>query len=316
MPTISYKRAPSKGLQELLKPGRFLAPLVDLNKRKVGGHEHDMHFGVGDKVHGYRGLTRVLTARRLQNGSIRITADKKYTSQSCAANLFRKWNTDEAGFKGTLDAYLNDVEVKPRFTEGEGAVQSLWSRVTEPWTPFDREAALGFQSEADRKKARMPPRVKDALDVLTCLYKRHTEAGKRWSKPKATGTELDQLSVDGSGRLVLLELKDASKRTHEVYYSPFQLLQYVWEWHNALEMVRDDLQKLISARVAVGLTPPKVPQLTGDIRAAIGFGPDCRTPEMKCRYDMVLKIVNQHLPPGMADIETWEHPTTGPQQVA
>ena len=38
-------------------------------------------------------------------------------------------------------------------------------------------------------------------------------------------------------RLVVIELKDASKRSTEVYYSPFQLLQYIWEWGSELEDV-------------------------------------------------------------------------------
>ena len=115
---------------------------------------------------------------------------------------------------------------------------------------------------------------------------------------------------------MLLELKDASKRTSEVYYSPFQLLQYIWEWHGALEEVRADLQAIIDARVAVGLTPQGVAPLTGGIRAAVGFGPDCRTPEVKRRYNKVLKVANCHLPPGVAAIETWEHTIHGPRQVA
>ncbi len=59
---ISYPRYPSEELQALLKVGRFLAPLRDLNKREGGGHQHDVHFRAKDEVHVYRGLTRVLTA--------------------------------------------------------------------------------------------------------------------------------------------------------------------------------------------------------------------------------------------------------------
>ena len=41
------------------------------------------------------------------------------------------------------------------------------------------------------------------------------------------------------------------------------------------------------------------------IRAAMGFGADRRSAEVKRRYAEVLRIVNQHLPPEVPPIETW-----------
>ena len=49
------------------------------------------------------------------------------------------------------------------------------------------------------------------------------------------------------------------------------------------------------------------------MRAAVGFGPDCRGAEVKRRYNMMLDIANQYFPPGMAAIETWEHTDNGPR---
>ena len=88
---------------------------------------------------------------------------------------------------------------------------------------------------------------------------------------------------------------------------PFQLLQYAWEWHGALEEVRADLQELIDARLSVGLTPAGIARLTGGLRAVVGFGTDNRTDEVRRRYGMVLDIVNRYLPPRVAPLETWEH---------
>ena len=194
----------------------------------------------------------------------------------------------------------------------EGHVQLRWSRVLQPWVPFDREARLNYRSKRHREESKVFPEVKDASNELTRLYNRQTEAEERWSKPKVTGAKLDQLAVDEKGRLVLLELKDASKHNAEVYYSPFQLLQYVWEWHSALEAVRNDLQAIIDSRIAVGLTPPDTPSLTGGIRAAVGFGLDKRSLEVKRRYGKVLEVVNQHLPNRVGPIETWAFTCTGP----
>ena len=106
-----------------------------------------------------------------------------------------------------------------------------------------------------------------------------------------------------AGRTVIA--KDASGSSPEVYYAPFQLLQNVWEWHFALDAVRDSLQKLVEARVELALTSADTPPVTGGIRAAVGFGEDTRSDEVTGRYAQVLAIANAHLPPGVAAIETW-----------
>ena len=193
------------------------------------------------------------------------------------------------------------------FTGGEGTVQEQWARVREPWIPFDWEGVLG----GSHKKGADFPALGEAHSDLNDLAQ-----SSGWPLAKSTAMSIDQLAIDPQGRLVVLELKDASKTNAEVYYAPFQLLQYVWEWHGALEAVRNGLQAVINARVAVGLTPRGVPPLTGGIRASVGFGPDRRSPELKRRYEMVLEVVNQHLPDGVGPIETWAFTDTGPSLVA
>ncbi len=295
-PPPVYNRAPSLDLQEFLSSGGFLAPLVELADRNIGGHYHDVHFRTNDEVHVYRGLTRLVTVNKPYNDEVRLTAHSTYLAQPCAQSFLRRWHFDELGFGEELDRYLSGVSVSPSFVLGEGKVQEQWARVNLPWMPFDREGAL----VGPHAMGRDFPQVQAALNQLTDLSQRNG-----WPSPNATGTFIDQLAIDAESKLVLLELKDASKTTAEVYYSPFQLLQYVWEWYSALEAVRDDLQAVINTRGAVGLTPSDVPSLTGGIRAAVGFGPDRRTPEVKRRYEEVLNIVNGHLPPGVGPIETW-----------
>ena len=315
---ISYPRYPSDELWKLLKPGGFLAPLIDLNKLEVGGHELDIHLRVKDEVQVYCGLTRVLKVRRLRSGDVKITADPAYTEQPCATKFFRTWNTNDSGFSEAIEAYLNGVKVNPSFIKGEGQVQSQWSRVTEPWVPFDREAVLKYEPTENRPQATAFPEVEAARGKLMDVLEAHRTVARhaQWAAPPKGGHELDQLAIDRECRLLLIELKDASKRTANVYYAPFQLLRYVWEWRNAIKAVKADLQKLIEARVAIGLTPPEVaPLIKGGIRAAVGFGPDHRTTEVKRRYDMVLDIANQHLPPGVSAIETWEYTDNGPREV-
>ena len=139
---------------------------------------------------------------------------------------------------------------------------------------------------------------------------------KRWKELKSGARKVDQLAIDPEGRLVLIELKDAETNDDRLYYVPFQLLHYLWEWHGALEAVQSDLQELIKARATFGLMAAAVGKLNGGMRAAIGFGPDKRTAEVKRRYEIVIEIANDHLPPGVAPFETWEPTDNAPQAVA
>ncbi len=303
IPTPAYDRVPSLALQELLSPGGFLSPLVGLADREIDSYRHDVHFRDRDEFHVYRGLTRLFTARLVSGTEVNLTAHPSYWAQTCARNFLRRWNTYESGFSEGLDCYVNEIKVSPRFLCAEGAVQDRWSRVSFPWTPFDHEGVLGGPHRASRDFAQ----VESALAELTELA-----TDQVWPALRATGTKVDQLAVDPKGSLVLLELKDASKSTSEVYYSPFQLLQYVWEWKDALETVRSNLQAVIDARVEVGITPVGLHPLAGGIRAAVGFGADLRSPEVRRRYFLVLDVVNRYLPDNIAPLETWAINESGP----
>jgi hypothetical protein len=179
----------------------------------------------------------------------------------------------------------------------------------EPWIPFDREAVLSYESKRDSEERRKFEQVDKARARIVVTSQ---NASRPWARPsEKRGGELDQIAVDSKGNLVLVELKHAS--ASEVYFAPLQLLQYVWEWHNAFDAVRSSLQKLLDARVSLGLTPACPPRITGGIRAAIGFGVDCRSKEIRRRYEIVLKDVNAFLPPSVPQIETWSLPNTSGQ---
>ena len=305
----SYGRAPSDELKALLSPRGFLAPLVGLTRRRINGLELDVHLRVNDEVHIYCGLTRVLSVRRNNSGTVSVSAHQTYSRQDCAKTILRRWHTDETEeFRQALDSYLDSVRVSKRHTGTEGAVQSIWSRVVYPWVPFDRESVLSYATGEESTAPRFK-QVEQAHSELEAIAK-----SQKWAMPRAAGGEVDQLAVDPEGRLVIAELKDASASPAPVFYTPFQLLHYVWEWHNALEAVRSGLQELLDARVELGLTPNPVPRLTGGLRAGVCFGSDGRSDEVKDRYDRVLGVVNQHLPPLVPPLETWTH-EEGPTEV-
>lgn len=328
----SYKRAPSPALRRLLSAGGFLAPL--LVRRRHSGIDLEVQLRPGNQVHLYCGLTCLVKARTSRNGEVWVESHDEYATQLCADLLFRPgragpvgrgayrrdvWGVDEAGFPEALDRFLGDVKVGSRQTK-EGAVQACWSRIDTPWIVFDKEAALSYPSKEEHSRQlaeALRPAVDKARDQLRTLAldsrslpnNRH-----HWEKPPEPKTrlKLDALAVDPEGKLVLLEIKDASGSEGEVYYSPFQVLQNVWEWHCALNAVRASLQSLLDARVALGLTPDSVPRISGGLRAAIGFGADERSDKVRSRYLEVLGIVNAMLPQGMSSIETWALPNGMP----
>lgn len=302
-----YNRAPSEEIKKLLLPDGFLSPLVGLAGQKIAGHYHDVHFRVNDEVHVYRGHTRLVNASWVSSNEVRTTAHSSYLIQPCAQGFFRLWPVGELGFKDALDRYLNNVPVRPDLVRGEAAIQEQWSQVNYPWVPFDREGVLGGPHAMGRDL----PQVQTTLAQLDDLARSND-----WDTPETKGNVIDRLAVDERGRLVILELKDGSKSNSDVYYSPFQLLQYVWEWYSALETVRSGLQAVIDARKEVGLTSSDVPTLTGGIRAAIGFGFDTPRSDTKLRYEKVLEVVNRHLPDGVCQVETWAFNDSGPYQVS
>ncbi len=306
--TARYARAPGNELLDLLADGALLAPLRA--HWSVGDLPLDLQFREGDDVHLYCGLTRLVAARRQRRG-VRLSASPTYTSQACAQGLFRTWAIDEAGFDMALRRYLHGVEVAPRWLHKEGLVQARWMAVTEPWASLDREAVIGRASSTSRTQALDAPAVLTAHEAVDAL----AVAGG-WSRPpKPKGAnELDQLAIDAEGRLVLVELKDA--RSSEVVTAPLQALRYAWEWHDALAAVLPSLGELLDARRRLGLMPAGPPDLTGQLRAVVAWGDGSPSAEVHRRMRAVKQVVDEHLPPGMEEVEVWALPGGVPTRVA
>ena len=315
-PKVSYKRAPSEELLRLLMPGGDLSWLIDLGKKEVAGHQHDVHFRKGDEVHIYRGGTRILSIQRLKSGGIKVPGAiyGTYKKQLQRFGLCRTWDAGDPELPELLRHYLHKVKVSPSWVKGEGAVQIQWSRVgIYPWALFDREAVLkGLDTTSPESTMVTLARIAINLEGMKGGWDELKQS------TKSSGGEADQLAVDEQGRLVLLELKDGLKRGKDVYFAPFQLLEYVCDWHKTLRNtpgLRQDLQALIESRKKVGLTHKDSPELTGGIRATVGFGYGIPAAKTKERYRKVLEIVNENLPPGVSDIETWAWSENGPFQL-
>jgi hypothetical protein len=297
-----YARAPSRELTGLLGPGGSLSPL--LAPRVVAGVALDVHLRERDHVNVYCGGTVLVDAWLSRDGRVQVSAGSGYRSQDCAVLLSSSWRVDEPQpvLRERLDHYLAHVSVSPKWAAGEYAVQASWT-VRAPWLPFDREGVLGYPSRLAKTNARDVPAVRAA----------RAEAGR----PRVVGhygAEVDQLAIDPAGHLVLIELKDAGRVGNQdsVVDAPLQLLQYLHEWANALDTVRDQIARVVRARIEVGLSPPETPTLTGGIRPVLAFGTAHPKSSARGRLDAVRDVANRHLPIGTSPIELWAMDHGGP----
>jgi hypothetical protein len=294
-----YVRAPSPGFRRHFVAGGLLAPL--LGSRFKDGLRLDVHLREQDKVQVYYGLTSLLTASRTRRG-VKLTASSTYRKQACASGLFRTWGPEERGFEDCVAKYLAEVAVERHHFSSEGRVQAEWARVTSPWTPFDREAVIGYTSRDSRRTQRAFKGVEEARREIEAL--RALERPWAALKRGKVNAELDQLAIDPEGRLVLIELKDGTS-TAPLYYAPLQLLQYVHEWSAAFASLKPGLKELVEARKELGLSPADTPALSGGLRPVLAFGDDRRSKVVRARFAAVREIVNRHLPPGVSPIEVW-----------
>ena len=310
---VSYPRAPSQELRRLLKED-FLAPICSLPDGNTIVNRHlDVHFRSSNQVHVYLGSARILNVGAKRTDAVEISADKAYTKYS--EKLFGKWEADESGFVHALQEYLKKM-VDKFPPQQEGSVQERWSMACDqPWTTFDREASLNYKSTDQRKKAIEFSQVDKAHEILQMIARhRPNRYAGSWKGPGKgpSRQQVDQLGIDEKGTLVLVELKDAgAKDPSSIFYSPLQLLRYIHEWDAALGrsngLIRRQLDAVIEARRDLGLMPQGA-RLGEKIRAAICFGDDVRTEEVKRRYYEALGVVNSHLPCGVSPIETWIWP--------
>ncbi len=298
-----YPRAPSKELVALLKSGEFLRPLIDLNKREVRGLRLDVHFRADDWVAVYCGLANILKVRLSPTKeTIEVTAAETY-SQQCQA-LFCERPVGDPGFGEALDAYIDVLEVEPRYTEGEGRVQLNWSKEANYWATLDREAELSYGTTDRLMRYVNCSEVVDAREELARTINADDKTWKKLNQDEKP-RKLDLLACGREGKLVLIEVKpDVSK-----YYAPIQLLHYVWEWSMALRdnsHLLAELQVLIDKRAELGLSAASV-RLIGGIRPVVAIGEGGGSEETRRRYNKVLEVVNGHLPPEVSQMEIWRH---------
>lgn len=333
---IRYNRRPSEAFKKLFIEGGFLHGLTNTlgfraeyrnipfnaffregTNRKGGNQE-------GDEISIYCGKTSVAAIRYLK-GKIRVEvgAEKSYQKdQKAIADplMAREW--DPAGnrredFFLALKNYLSAVKVDSSWWDKEGLVQAFRSRrhgmswrKGMPWAIFDCEAKLGYSNTSERQEVllKIAPRREAVRNAVGEMARR-----LQWDQiQEQSSNKLDMIGVSADGKaLVLVETKHCTGEGW--YYAGLQLLDYILEWQNALRSptskeIVNDINGLITDQKELGLLPPEAPQLDANpvLKPILVNGPVRHSPEIKARFQEVIKIINRVAPGQLDDLDVEE----------
>lgn len=228
-----YNRTISKGLASLLKTGGELRWLFDFVK-----NHKELDFLIGrnnsmEWISVYRGLTRIISIRLINDNTVYIDAATTYKNLS--PNLYGQKNLSE-NYQNEIEYLINQIEQNSIFdryykNKKEGFYQNELSKIFgicgKPDTDFviiDKEAVIGYsdQAEKDNLFGNLQQKYKqlqrEISDLNPKLY------GKDLGK-KAIGNELDFLALDKDGNILLIEYKHGTN-TSGIYLSPLQIGMY------------------------------------------------------------------------------------------
>jgi len=271
MPAMRYTRCLSATYIDHLSRG----PLKFFVER-VSSWNHqdpfafDLQIREGDQVTCYHGTTSLLGLRHdAATNQVTASAAEAYASAAGYKDLMTGWSP------GVLERVENDrrlvsdylLSAAAESTDGhyrnreEGYWQNLLSqafgRNWQPgmdWLIVDREAVVGFASDADRRQI---------LGPIQAKYERvradlQNEDSRTWGQPtdKGLGNECDFLAIGPAGELLCIELKHGSN-TSGIYWGALQAAVYRDIFAAALSSISDDIKALVRQKVAIGLLPHK-----------------------------------------------------------
>lgn len=302
MGILRYERAPSREFQDALQGA--LAFLLDPQLR-VGGRALDPQFREGDRLMLYTGSTCVLVIQYRKGGRLTFTAADSYKRQhtTCAQGHYSSRAVMPAMSSAT--ACTTSSRHRQGWTRRSATTWTLSSSTVSGWTKRAQCRCArawcggathgGIWTEKECLAAALsPPEVKSKVEeAWRDLLGTPAFAKRRPAKPQdlqdaRAQDELDQLGIDGKGRLVLAELKYGGVGSNAafIYAAPLQLLRYAWAWDVAIQdpELRRGLQRLLDAkRTLFPAFYEGCPASVGDgLRAVIAFGDGLRC-DRKCR---------------------------------
>ncbi|MBK6345002.1 MAG: hypothetical protein IPF68_03525 [Bacteroidales bacterium] len=166
-----------------------------------------------------------------------------------------------------------------------------------PFIVIDRECVIGY-TNSEEKVTHLKPIVDKYLKLIATEKENDPKTyGK--SKPKNLGNELDLLALDPEGNLCCIELKNGSN-TAGIYWGPFQVAVYKEIFNiNAVKPIFQDIQELITQKIALGLLPPQAGSFLkgrsnfNAIRPILGIGDP--NPRSTC-WTRMHDLMNKHKP--------------------
>lgn len=118
------------------------------------------------------------------------------------------------------------------------------------WLVLDRQAVIGFASDADRTEF-YGPFIKKHTDARMSIFEKQNP---KWARPKSIGNELDLLGVNRKREVVCIELKHQSN-SNGIYYGPFQAAVYRDAFRAAMNSIATEIERLARQKIALGLLP-------------------------------------------------------------
>jgi hypothetical protein len=303
--TLVYNRVPSDALLSVLRDGAAAA-LLERRHRHPKLLDVELRHDPKQRtswVTMYAGLSSMLDLRE-RNGQFWLTS----------AGLYQRLAGFEPGWRvrrsaSALDDIWPDVEayldrlqpqIPRRYTDREGRVQTaMTSGTSADYWPIDREAQPHFPSTRLQKE-HLDLLAGPLLAALTATSRTDPwwpGVRDRW-KFSATGPGLDLLAVDTRGRLLAVEIKDASN-LKGIVFGPVQVRVYAelvsrWIAQDPTAAVRT-LNHMLAIRRDLGLVRDNPPLLTEQVQVVpvLAVGAGRRSPRLETRLRATSAVIEQ-----------------------
>jgi len=270
MSKVRYSRNLSPAFEKHLSDSGVLSFLIrdTLSWNRSDHFAFDLQVREGDVLTLYYGTTKLVDVRfDPKKDQVRLSASRSYSHVAGYQDLMKRRALHELASiqrrHKVLSRYLLAAaeQANERYyrnkKEGfwQNRVSLAFGRMSQgdaDWLVIDREAEIGFPSEAARKAFQGPIQNKYESvrkQILSSRSRKWGDAGG-----KAFGNQCDFLAIGRKGELFCIELKhgdDAPKVT----FGSLQVAVYRDLFTKALPAISEDIKALVRQKVAVGLLP-------------------------------------------------------------